>query len=296
MRACCIALVGFATITGCAEHGHSVGNTGLSSAEERPQPPAGAAFGISVPDPDASTINSGVGGEEALWHVRAALNVAALSCGRRAGGAEIVRRYNALLTDRKPILTAAYADEAGRRDQAALDRHMTQLYNFFAQPPAQSGFCAAAAEVSGHADSLSAADAAPALHRLETPILDYYRAYASYRRELAAWQARPATVLADRRMKAKTVPSAKSQAPAQRMTSAWRIQLGAFTGKPAARMAWQKARYRLPSLAVYRPHYQKVPDSALVRLQVGKAADRASAIRLCAIAAAGGFDCFPVAR
>jgi cell division septation protein DedD len=134
------------------------------------------------------------------------------------------------------------------------------------------------------------------LHRLETPILDYYRAYASYRRELAAWQARPATVLADRRMKAKTVPSAKSQAPARRMTSAWRIQLGAFTGKPAARLAWEKARYRLPSLAAYRPHYQKVPDSALVRLQVGKAADRASAIRLCATAAAGGFDCFPVAR
>jgi hypothetical protein len=39
-----------------------------------------------------------------------------------------------------------------------------------------------------------------------------------------------------------------------------------------------------------------VPGSALVRLQVGKAADRASAIRLCATAAAGGFDCFPVAR
>ena len=34
----------------------------------------------------------------------------------------------------------------------------------------------------------------------------------------------------------------------------------------------------------------------LVRLQVGKATDRARAIRLCATAAAGGFDCFPVAR
>jgi cell division septation protein DedD len=249
-----------------------------------------------VPDPDAATINSGVGGEEALWHVRAALNVAALSCGQRAGGAEIIRRYNALLTDRKLILAAAYADEAGRRDQAALDRHMTQLYNFFAQPPAQSGFCAAAAEVSGRAESLSAADAEPALHRLEAPILDYYRAYASYRRDLAAWQAHPATMLADRRVKAKVMPSASPEIPEQRIRSAWRIQLGAFTGKLAARTAWDKARGRLPSLAAYRPHYQKVPGSALVRLQVGKAADRASAIRLCATAAAGGFDCFPVAR
>jgi cell division septation protein DedD len=249
-----------------------------------------------VPDPDAATINSGVGGEEALWHVRAALNVAALSCGQRAGGAEIIRRYNALLTDRKPILAAAYADEAGRRDQAALDRHMTQLYNFFAQPPAQPGFCAAAAEVAGHAESLSAADAGPALHRLEAPILDYYRAYASYRRDLAARQARPATVLADRRGKAEIVPSVRPEISEQRIRSAWRIQLGAFTGKLAARTAWEKARGRLPSLAAYRPHYQKVPGSALVRLQVGKAADRASAIRLCATAAAGGFDCFPVAR
>lgn len=282
-------------ITGCAGHRHTVDGAGSSSTEGRPQPPAGTAAGLSVPDPDAATINSGVGGEEALWHVRAALNVAALSCGQRAGGAEIVRRYNALLTDRKPMLAAAYADEAGRRDQAALDRHMTQLYNFFAQPPAQSGFCAAAAEVSGRAESLSAADATAALHRLEAPILDYYRAYAGYRRDLAAWQAHPATVLADRRVQVKA-PPAKPEARAERMASAWRIQLGAFTGKPAARLAWEKAQGRLPSLAAYRPHYQKVPDSALVRLQVGKAADRASAIRLCAAAAAGGFDCFPVAR
>lgn len=81
-----------------------------------------------------------------------------------------------------------------------------------------------------------------------------------------------------------------------RIAAAWRIQIGAFTGKDAAKAAWGRAQARVPSLAVYRAHYQKVPDSPLVRVQVGKAGDRASALRLCAAAAAGGFDCFPVAR
>jgi len=52
----------------------------------------------------------------------------------------------------------------------------------------------------------------------------------------------------------------------------------------------------VPALAAYHPHYEDVPHSPLVRLQVGAADDKAGALRLCATAAAGGFDCLPVPR
>jgi hypothetical protein len=76
--------------------------------------------------------------------------------------------------------------------------------------------------------------------------------------------------------------------------SPWRIQIGAFTGQAAAERAWTRATARVPSLAGYSPIYQPVPGKPLVRVQVGAADDRAGAIRLCAVAAAGGFDCMPV--
>jgi hypothetical protein len=297
-----VAVVATCLVSGCAQHRQRPEPS--ASAHPLPEPPVGSAPGQVVPDPAAATINSGLGQEEALWHVRAALNVAALSCERRPGGAHIVQRYNMLLTDRKPVLAKAYAAEVVHHPQAELDRHMTQLYNYFAQPPAQSGLCAAAAEAADHVTSVSPSalvgEAPAELAKLEAPILDYYRAYAVYRRDLAQWQMHPQMAAAERRAPSiaqkVAAPRAERIAVAERTGLAWRIQLGAFTGKVAAQAAWAKARIRVPSLAGYRPHYQKVPSSALIRLQVGKADDRTSAIRLCAAAAAGGFDCFPVAR
>ncbi len=294
---------------GCgARHDHPAASV-APVAGPAPQPPPGTAPGLAVPEPGSDgryvTINSGVNAEEALWHVRAALNVAALSCGHRPDGGAIVLHYNTLLTHRKAALATAYATEAGRfgsGGQAALDAHMTRLYNFFAQPPAQAGFCAAAADIADQVTSLPA-DALPqfasgALGRLEAPILDYYRAYASYRRELVAWSARPHGGVAERApMQLAAERTERAPAPVAPLAGVpWRIQLGAFTGQPAAEAAWARARSRLPTLATYRPHYQAIPGSALVRLQVGSADDRAGALRLCATAAAGGFDCLPVPR
>ncbi len=163
-----------------------------------------------VPEPGRdgryATINSGVTAEEALWHVRSALNVAALSCRTQPGGAALIRHYNALLVHRKAVLARAYGAETGRfatAGRGAIDAHMTRLYNFFAQPSAQPGFCAAAAEVADHVDAVPPAGlpqyATGALGRLEAPILDYYRAYDVYRRELAAWNARIQGKSVDRR-------------------------------------------------------------------------------------------------
>ncbi len=306
-----MGLVTASLLTGCAHHHRSKPEAlpqPTAPAAAQPQPPTGSAAGQTVPEPGADgrfeTINSHLGEEEALWHVRAALNVAALSCGGRSGGAAIVARYNALLTQRKAVFATAYASETARAGQVALDQHMTRLYNFFAQPPAQAAFCRAAAEVSEQA-AAEPANGLPqfapgALDRLEAPILDYYRAYASYRRDLAAWQtgrraSPPPTQLATKVATPREAAAAMAATHADTGAS-WRIQLGAFTGKPAAEAAWTRARGRLPALAIYNPHYEEVPHSPLVRLQVGAANDKAGALRLCATAAAGGFDCLPVPR
>ncbi|HLZ79637.1 MAG TPA: hypothetical protein VKQ09_09875 [Sphingomonas sp.] len=185
-------------------------SSAASAVPSPPRPPAGSGPGLIVPGPGSDgryvTINSGVTAQEALWHVRSALNVAALSCRARPGGAALIKHYNALLVHRKAVLVQAYGAETGRfatAGRGAIDAHMTRLYNFFAQPSAQPGFCAAAADVADHVDAVPPAElpqyATGALDRLEAPILDYYRAYDVYRRELAAWNARIQGKSVDRR-------------------------------------------------------------------------------------------------
>ncbi|WP_232475958.1 SPOR domain-containing protein [Flavisphingomonas formosensis] len=269
-------------------------------AAQEPVPPYGAARGLPIPQPGAdgsfTTINSGISAQEEVWHIRAALNVAALSC--RDDGA-LTRDYNRFLKDHKPLLGAAYAAETAHFKAAglpALDRHMTQLYNFFAQPPAQPGFCEAAKAEMPRAVSTSAADypayAPQALDRLEAPILAFYAGYDRYRHDLAAWQANPHRT-ETLRVAARAAP--EPAADDRAIGGNWRIQIGAFTGEKAAHAAWDQARARIPSLADYTPHYEPVPGRpGLIRVQLGSATDRAGAIRLCATAAVGGFDCLPV--
>ncbi len=267
-----------AMLVGC---GHRERPTPTAPAPEPSPTPA-----PPPPPPPPTTINSGLGDEEALWHLRAALNVAALGCGQGPAGAGIVTRYNALLIERKAVLATAYAAEKARygTERGALDRHMTQLYNFFADPAAQRGFCAAAADVAEKVATTPAAAlpgfAATALEQLERPVVAPRLAVASTARAAAS---------------APTVAPAPTVAAAATPTaSAWRIQIGAFTGQAAAEAAWARATTRVPSLGGYSPIYQPVPGRPLVRVQVGAADDRAGAIRLCAAAAAGGFDCMPV--
>ena len=266
------AAVAAALLAGC---GHRQPVTPPPIVVPEAPPPA---VPVAPPPP---TINTGVGAEEALWHLRAALNVAALGCGQGPAGAGIVARYNALLTERKAALATAYGAETARygTERGALDRHMTQLYNFFADPVAQRGFCTVAAQVADEVATVPA-DALPdfaavALARLEQPIV-------APRVTVAAARVAPPPT------------AALAAVTAMPTASPWRIQIGAFTGQAAAERAWTRATARVPSLAGYTPVYQPVPGKPLIRVQVGAADDRAGAIRLCAAAAAGGFDCMPV--
>ena len=169
-----------------------------------PRPVLPAQLGAIVPPPRAAdgsyqTINRGIDPRQAMWHVRAALNVAAIGC-RGDADAGLVPAYNAMLTSQRAALATADASvkadfhaRLGGDWQNAHDVYMTQLYNFFAQPAAKAGFCAAADQVAPQAAAVPAggfeAFAQTALPQLEAPFLANYRAVDDYRVALAAWTA-----------------------------------------------------------------------------------------------------------
>lgn len=89
---------------------------------------------------------------EAVWHLRAGLNVAALSC-RGSGRQGVAGGYRKVLSRHKALLAAAYTGEQ-RRHGKALDRHLTQVYNRFAYQPSPAKFCTKAAAVAAEAAAM----------------------------------------------------------------------------------------------------------------------------------------------
>jgi hypothetical protein len=89
---------------------------------------------------------------EAVWHLRAGLNVAALSCKGR-GRTPVSGHYTRFLGRHKSLLSGAYAAEQ-RRHGKGLDRHQTQLYNRFANQRNPAQFCAASASVAKRAAAM----------------------------------------------------------------------------------------------------------------------------------------------
>jgi hypothetical protein len=167
--------------------------------------PVGARPGMNVPMrlPDGSypTPNRALSAAGAVWHLRSALNVAALAC-RGTQEATIIAQYNALLAARKGELASAQATlqaeyrAAGGDWQDRFDDQMTRLYNFFAQDLARDSFCSGAAETLGAIATVPAATlptfAAERLATLERPFTDFFAAYDRWR----AGQLVPATVAA----------------------------------------------------------------------------------------------------
>ncbi|MDG2533525.1 hypothetical protein P6144_07705 [Sphingomonas sp. HITSZ_GF] len=175
-----------------------------ANEDARPLPPAGSTPNQLIPahggDGGYMTVNRGISREQTAWHVRAALNVAALGC-RDEAERETVAAYNALLSRHKASLAAAdfavkaqYRTRYGAGWDSRHDRDMTRVYNFFAQPPAQTSFCRVARDVLAEARRVSpdqfAAFAADALPRLEAPFTDFYRDYEAWKVADRAWQGR----------------------------------------------------------------------------------------------------------
>lgn len=105
---------------------------------------------------------------EAVWHLRAGLNVAALSC-RGRGRTSVVGAYSRMLTRHRILLAQSYAAEQ-RRHGASLDRHQTQLYNRFSNQRSPERFCRNASAVASRINAMDSpsvsANAAQLLNEL----------------------------------------------------------------------------------------------------------------------------------
>lgn len=169
----------------------------------RPMPPANAAEGMSIPEKGEDgkylTANRGVTSNTALWHIRMALNVAALNCDKYGPTARL--QYNQILAQHKVMLNSAnaavdrnYSVAYGSSGMASRERLNTVVYNFFALPPVIKNFCPVAVTVGQKIIAMPSSqllEAAPALlAELEKPFQDFYEAYADYLRRLAEWQSR----------------------------------------------------------------------------------------------------------
>lgn len=172
----------------------------------RPLPPGGAAYVMKIPGKDAmgrrQTINLGLSDDEKVWHFRSAWNVAALNC-TSAQYQPVLDAYSAYIKDHARTLKRVNDRlEAGFRDKAsnrragivAREERMTSVYNYFAMPPARSGFCAAALDISNRYLAAPPSDAgAFAMEnfaRLEQPFETFFSEYEQYQQLSAQWDAR----------------------------------------------------------------------------------------------------------
>jgi len=156
----------------------------------KPPPPVMPPGGYSEVDtasqrPDGTyvTPNFDMSDAAAVWHLRGALNVAALGCDQ-AGG-RIVDGYNAWLRNHRAALDMAQTgylhdwEQTGWGDwRDAYENQQTRLYNFYSQSPIRVAFCAAArveiVKVGTVADADLPAFARAALVRLDQPFIDFY--------------------------------------------------------------------------------------------------------------------------
>ncbi len=149
--------------------------------------PPGATPGMLVPqalaDGSFPTPNRGLTGDAAIWHLRAGLNVAALSCPG-VEGAAIRAGYNGWLRRDKAALARVATGYAAQYTAGGYDDAMTRLYNFFSQTPVRPAFCTAAAGIVAEMASDTAVQPVGVEARLATldrPFGDFYRAYAAWR-------------------------------------------------------------------------------------------------------------------
>ena len=193
--------------------------------------PAGGYPGMTIPvalaDGQYATPNRALSSSATIWHLRAALNVAALAC-RGTEQTPLIAAYNAMLTREKSALAtaqAAYAAEYRAADagnwQDNYDDAQTRLYNFFSQSFARDGFCRAAATTmtdAGFVDSAAFPGfAAVRLAALEKPFTDFYRAYDAWRGQTpaVAVAVAPTVLIASA---ATVAPATQTSAPHPRLT------------------------------------------------------------------------------
>lgn len=170
-------------------------------APTRPQIPANTATTYASPPRDSYgkyvTPNGGLPSEEALWHLRMGLNVAALACydatdGVNTAYGQFLTLHEARLAKANTAMDALWVDRAGKKEaRTARDNHSVEVYNFFALPTITPVFCAAATRVLAQANALPSTGldefATVGLAELEAPFTDFFTRYDAYRVAAADW-------------------------------------------------------------------------------------------------------------
>jgi len=217
----------------------------------RPLPPRAASIDMVLPTvgPDGvrNTVNARLNSLEAVWNLRSGWNVAALNC-LETRYQPILDGYKALLTAHAKRLTKVNTDldkqyrtefGAGTKAIRAREAYMTQLYNYFALPPARDYFCDAALQISQ--ESLLAppkdidAFALINLPKLEAAFEHFYQDMERWRIDVAAWDAKygpPAPVYAAVPASGPVYTNATYGPPAVSAPSAAPIQQPVFTSQP----------------------------------------------------------------
>ncbi len=170
----------------------------------RPYPPGNAAVTQILPgrgmDGRFVTANSNITGDRAFWQLKIGLNVAAIGC-RGLEETTLVSAYNNIIKTHGKVIKStekSVISQLGKDNKnngiAPRDRLSTQLFNYFAQPPAQRAFCARANEIAQLVSATPTAqlvEQAPAhLARLDQPFQEFYEAYAKYQSDAVAWDAK----------------------------------------------------------------------------------------------------------
>lgn len=106
----------------------------------------------------------------------------------------IIKAHGKVIRSTEKSVITQLGKENKNSGVAARDRLSTQLFNYFAQPPAQRSFCARANEIAQLVSSTPTAqvvEQAPAhLARLDQPFHEFYEAYARYQSDAVAWDAK----------------------------------------------------------------------------------------------------------
>lgn len=159
-----------------------------------PVMPAGGYIGMKGPTKRADgryfTPNLDNTDQAAVWHLRNALNVAALGCDQAGGG--VLAPYNEWIQTHASVIDRYYQayirewQAAGWSDwQRVYDDNQTRIYNFYAQPAIRTAFCAAArkeiVQVQQVADDDLPTFARAALLRLDRPFVEFFAAYDAWR-------------------------------------------------------------------------------------------------------------------